>query len=255
MLPMKTIIIEDEPLALQGLLKLLGAYPDLFEIAAVADNGPQALAAIEQHQPELIFLDIEIPVFNGFELLKKLQHQPLVVFTTAYDEYAVKAFEENSLDYLLKPIEQQRFDRTVERLRQQQAKPQDIVDLQNIVEVINGMRKEQQLHSLSVRSGSRILFIPLEEITHFFADERYVRLNTLDSKTHLTNYTIQQLEERLPPSFIRISRSVIIQSRHLLEAEKHFNGNYVLTLRDRKRSKVKTGRTYAQNIQALINGA
>src|SRR5690349_30697 len=127
---MKTVIIEDEELAIKGLKNLLSDYTDFFDVVAIARNGEEAVEMVERHKPDLIFLDIEMPVFNGFEVLKRLKTMPLIIFTTAYDVFAVKAFEENSVDYLLKPIEKQRFDLTAKRLKQKRLENNNQVDFQ-----------------------------------------------------------------------------------------------------------------------------
>lgn len=113
----KTIIIDDEQLARQRIKRLLAQYDEV-DVVAEAENGAEGLELIQLHQPDLIFLDIEMPILNGFEMLAKLSNPPKVVFTTAYDQYAIKAFEEGSIDYLLKPIETERLDKTIKKLKQ-----------------------------------------------------------------------------------------------------------------------------------------
>ncbi|GAB3524116.1 LytR/AlgR family response regulator transcription factor [Emticicia fontis] len=250
---MKTIIIEDEELAIKGLKNLLAEYYDFFDVIAVARNGEEGVEMVERHKPDLIFLDIEMPVFNGFEVLKRLKTMPLIVFTTAYDAFAVKAFEENSIDYLLKPIEKQRFDLTVERLKQKSTEKHTQIDFQKFALLLQTLETKKEIHSLTVKAGEKLLFISIAEIAYFFAEERYVFLNTLDGKQYLTNYTIQNLEEVLPTAFVRVSRSAIINSKHILEAQRFFSGNYVILLKDTKRSKIETGRKYVENFIKLFD--
>ncbi|WP_337044683.1 LytR/AlgR family response regulator transcription factor [Emticicia sp. 17c] len=250
---MKTVIIEDEELAIKGLLKLLNDYNHFFEVMAIARNGQEAVEIVEYHKPDVIFLDIEMPVFNGFEVLKKLKNMPLIIFTTAYDAFAVKAFEENSVDYLLKPIEKQRFDLTVERLKQRNTEKSAEFDIQQFSALFHTLSAKQGIHSLTVKSADKFLFISISEIAYFIAEERYVFLNTLDGKKYITNYTIHNLEEILPKEFIRISRSTIINSKHILEAQRFFTGNYVIFLKDTKRSKIETGRKYVDNFIKLFH--
>lgn len=119
--PLRTLLIDDEQLALNRLRRLLGPYDDTIEIIGEAGNGLDGLQAIETLEPELLFLDIEMPGLNGFEMLARLPYLPLVVFATAYDQYAVRAFEENSIDYLLKPIEPDRLEKTIDRIRKRQS--------------------------------------------------------------------------------------------------------------------------------------
>ncbi|MBA4850869.1 LytTR family DNA-binding domain-containing protein [Emticicia sp. BO119] len=250
---MKTVIIEDEELAIKGLKNLLANYPDFFEVVAIARNGDEAIEIVERIKPDLIFLDIEMPVFNGFEVLKKLRTMPLIVFTTAYDAFAVKAFEENSVDYLLKPIEKQRFDLTVIRLKQKKSEQQTQFNFQKFANLLSSIGNKKEIHSLTVKAGEKMLFISITEIAYFFAEERYVFLNTLDGKQYLTNYTIQNLEDILPKEFVRISRSTIINSKHILEAQRFFTGNYIITLKDVKKSKIETGRKYVENFFRLFD--
>lgn len=250
---MKTILIDDEEAAIKGLKQLLSHYADLFDVVAIASNGPEAVEMIEKHKPDVLFLDIEMPVYNGFEVLKRLIHKPLIVFTTAYDAFAVRAFEENSLDYLLKPIEKERFDMTVSRLKKMSEEKKNNFDGQKLVEFMERLQPKREIHSLTVKSGDKILFISMSEITHFFAEERYVILNTMESKQHLTAHTIQTLEERLPQNFVRVSRSSIINVDHIREAQKFFGGKYLITMRDIKRSKIETGSKYVENLTKLLD--
>ncbi len=250
---MKTVIVEDEELAIRGLKNLLAEYAIFFDIAAIARNGEEAVEMVERHKPDVIFLDIDMPVFNGFEVLKRLRPMPLIVFTTAYDAFAVKAFEENSVDYLLKPIEKQRFDLTVERLKQKSSEKHNKIDFQKFASLLHAFENKKEIHSLTVKAGEKLLFISIAEIAYFFAEERYVFLNTLDGKQYLTNYTIQNLEDILPKEFVRVSRSTIIHSKHILEAQRFFTGNYVIILKDIKRSKIETGRKYVENFVKLFD--
>ena len=128
----KTVIIDDEQLARQRLMRLLKPY-EIFDIIGEAANGQDGLEKIEELQPELIFLDIEMPVLNGFEMLLLLKHQPKVVFTTAYDQYAIKAFEEDSVDYLLKPIETDRLEKTIRKLQQARYQPPAYLPLETLM--------------------------------------------------------------------------------------------------------------------------
>ncbi len=116
-LPLRTIIIDDEQLALNRLRRLLSDYAEVFDIIAEGHNGAEGLAMVDQYTPDLIFLDIEMPLLNGFEMLAKVGKMPMVVFATAYDQYAIRAFEENSVDYLLKPIENERLQKTIEKIK------------------------------------------------------------------------------------------------------------------------------------------
>lgn len=248
---MKTILIDDEPLAIGRLKRLLGKFED-FEIIAEAKNGQEGLEKVTQLKPDVIFLDIEMPEMTGFEMLAQLDFMPLVVFATAYDQYAIRAFEENSIDYLLKPIETERLEKTVEKLRKLKSNTSDSSMNNSLLQLIEQFKPKKDIHSISVKSGEKILFIPLTEISFFEAEDKYVFLNTTDGKQYLTNYTIASLEEKLPENFIRVSRSSIINSLLIKELQKYFSGKYLVIMRDSKASKIETGSAYGENLKKLM---
>ncbi|GAB3909113.1 LytR/AlgR family response regulator transcription factor [Mucilaginibacter boryungensis] len=222
----KTLIIDDEQLARQRLKRLLSPYDEL-EIIGEAINGADGLEKIEALRPDLIFLDIEMPVLNGFEMLAKLNRQPKVVFTTAYDQYAIKAFEEDSIDYLLKPVEADRLEKTIIRLRQTQT--QEAVPLP-LEALMKQLLVKKDIKTLTVKIGDRILLIKLTDILFIDAEDKYVFLHTADGKKHLTDFTISSLEDKLPEQFIRIHRGTIINTDHIKEIRKGFNGALVFLL-------------------------
>lgn len=248
---MKTILIDDEPLAIGRLKRLLGKFED-FEVIAEAKNGHEGLKKITQLKPDVIFLDIEMPEMTGFEMLAQLEFMPLVVFATAYDQYAIRAFEENSIDYLLKPIETERLEKTVEKLRKLKSNSGNSSVNNSLLQLIEQFKPKKDMHSISVKSGEKILFIPLTEIGFFEAEDKYVFLNTTDGKQYLTNYTIASLEEKLPENFIRVSRSSIINSLLIKELQKYFSGKYLVIMRDTKASKIETGSAYGENLKKLM---
>ena len=239
----KTIIIEDEQLARQRLKRLLNNYQEV-EIIAEAKNGSEGLELINQHQPDLIFLDIEMPILNGFEMLAKLgENQPKVVFTTAYDQYAIKAFDEGSIDYLLKPIELERLDKTIRKLKQTNlAKPALAID--DLLQQIKGKIIQK---TLTVKLGDRILLIKIDDIIHIQAEEKYVFLYTADGKKHLTDYTLSTLETKLPEDLIRIHRSDMINVNYITEIRRGFNGTLIFIMSNQ--SKVSSSRSNSENLR------
>jgi len=248
---LRTLLIDDEPLAISRLRRLLTPYADLVTIVGEAANGAEGLTAVETLRPDLLFLDIEMPGLNGFEMLARLTYLPMVVFATAYDEYAVRAFEENSVDYLLKPVEPDRLEKTMERIRRQQTAPAETPapDLRHLLDLL---KPKKALHSISVKTGERILFIPLAEVAFFEAEDKYVMLHTTEGQQYLTSYTISTLEEKLPDTFLRISRSVLINTFHIREIQRYFNGKYLVVLRDKKVSQLQTGTTYHDKLRSLM---
>lgn len=254
--PLKTIIVDDEQLALNRLRRLLSSYTETFSIVAEGHNGAEGLELIEHHKPDLVFLDIEMPLLNGFEMLAKVTAMPMVVFATAYDQYAIRAFEENSVDYLLKPIESERLQKTIEKIRSRvELVPKDISRnpyADNLLRLLEKMQPRQEMHSMSVKSGDRILMVPLQEVSHFEAEDKYVFLNTLAGQQYLVNQTLTVLEEKLPEHFLRISRSTIVNTHQIGEIQRYFNGKYILVLRDKKATSVQSGSTYGDAIRHLL---
>ena len=248
----RTILIDDEPIAISRLKRLLGQYNDTFEVIGEAQNGQEGLEKIEALKPDLIFLDIEMPILSGFEMLAKLDFMPMVVFVTAFDQFAIKAFEENSVDYLLKPIEKERLEKTVQKLQKLTENKVQKLSSESLMGLFEQLKPKKEIHSITVKSGDKILFIAFSEIAFFHAEEKYVFLNTLDGKQHITNYTISNLEEKLPESFIRISRSHIVNSLKIKELERHFNGKYLVAMQDTKQSKLETGLSFHDNLKRLL---
>ncbi|RZL31406.1 MAG: response regulator, partial [Pedobacter sp.] len=228
----KTLIIDDEQLARQRIKRLLKNYDEI-EIIGEAENGEQGLALVESLKPGLIFLDIEMPVLNGFEMLAKLKHQPKIVFTTAYDQYAIKAFEEGSIDYLLKPIEIERLDKTIKKIKQSSFSPTQI-PLEDLIKQIHG---KKTLKTLTIKLGDKILLIKISDIVHIQAEDKYIFLHTTDGKKHLTDFTLSVLETKLPEEFIRIHRSDIINTDYIKEIRKGFNGALVFVLNNQTETK------------------
>jgi two-component system LytT family response regulator len=242
----RALIVEDEDIAIDGMRRLLEPYRELIEIVGVARNGEEAAQSIDHEKPDLVFMDIQIPGPNGLQVLQKVSHKPRVVFTTAYDHHAIEAFEINSVDYLLKPIDPKRFETTIARLKDLQSLKRGM-DEDVIRNLLKNIFPEKTITSITVKLHDKILFIPLHDITHFFANEKYVSLNTTESKQYLVDHTINTLENKLPKEFIRISRSVIVNKNLIKEARKEFGKKFSIILRDAKSSVVETGSKYVEN--------
>ncbi|MCU0439628.1 MAG: LytTR family DNA-binding domain-containing protein [Raineya sp.] len=254
MMPFRTILIDDEKLALNRLKRLLSDFTDTVEIIGEASNGEEGHLIIEKEQPDLIFLDIEMPILNGFEMLQKLEKMPLVVFATAYDQYAIKAFEENSIDYLLKPIEKERLELTIKKLEKivQNQSHKTSQENENLLKLLQQIKPQKELNSISVKTGDKIILLRLEDITHFEAEDKYTFIYTQEGKKHILDYTITYLEQKLPDHFIRVSRSTIVNKNQIAELQKHFSGKYILTLSDKNRTKIETGLKFGDNIKTLL---
>lgn len=255
-MPFTTLLIDDEPLARVRLHRLLNKFEDTFAIVGEAGNGEEGLALVAELKPDVIFLDIEMPLLNGFEMLAQLTYMPMVIFATAYDQYAIQAFEENSIDYLLKPIEIDRLAKTVDKLKKlvvtNEKKESDNQFNQNLLQLINQLKPKKELHAISVKYADKILLIPLGDISYFEAEDKYVFLATKEGQKYLTNYTIAVLEEKLPTHFTRVSRAAILNSHHIKEIQKHFDGKYILVLADKKATKIISGQSFSENVRQLF---
>jgi len=213
----KTIIIDDERLARQEVKRALSNYPE-FEVLGEAANVDEAIVLIEKEGPDLIFLDIHMPERSGFDLLEELTVVPEVVFTTAYDQYAVKAFEVNAIDYLVKPLRDERFGGCIEKVKATFAKRE-------------AQRNALPMHyKIFIKDGERCFFIPLTDIRLIQSMDNYARLFFGDEKAMIKR-SLNLLGEKLDPTvFFRINRSQIINTQYIKEIHPHFNGKLQITL-------------------------
>lgn len=248
----RTIIIDDEPAAIQRLQDLCQLFPGTFSVVAIANNGFEALELIRQHQPELIFLDIQMPEMSGFELLQQLEKIPLVIFCTAYEEYALKAFETNSIDYLLKPVKKERLQLSIEKLKNLSIEP-DQTKVLALLNELHLQNQKKELSSITVRQNNRILFYKLADITYFQASEKYVCLILKNGEAKVTDKTLVQLEAELPATFLRIHRSIIINTDFIKEVQVYFNSRYAFVLNDQQQTKLISGRSYQQAIKEWMD--
>lgn len=246
---LRAIVIDDEELARKRLRKMLRSYEKDLEVVGEAENGEDAVNKIETLHPDLIFLDVQMPGFDGFEVVRRVRHKPLIVFTTAYDEYALRAFEENSVDYLLKPIEQKRLDRAIEKLRLLQQSPQPAV--YDHLEQLLSRLASPPLQRLQVKTGDKIVLIEIGEVAYFEAKDKYTFLHTFEQE-HLIEMTLTELEEKLDKSsFVRIHRSTIVNLKYVREMVKWFGGKYKVRLRDKAKTELVVSRGYVGRIQKL----
>ena len=249
----KAIIIEDETLARQRLKKLLLPYSHQLEIVGEATNGEIGLKMIEDLNPDFIFLDIQMPVLNGFEMLLKLTLKPFIVFTTAYDEYAIKAFEENSIDYLLKPIRPERLEITMNKIsRLETSSSSPSIDQTSINRLIEQFQTPKTMKSITVSLGDRITIVDLSDIVFFQSEDKLTTIYTKSQKKHLITQSLNQLEKKLPLSFMRLCRSSIINEQEILEIRKGFNGKLVFEMKDYYKTKITTGTSYISSIKERL---
>lgn len=221
---MKAIIVDDERLARKELNSLLEQYPEI-EILAEAVNADDAIEKINQHQPDLIFLDIQMPGKTGFEMLEQLEKSPQVIFTTAYDEFAIKAFEFNAMDYLLKPIQEDRLKDAINKvLTREREKPE-------MVEVEERPKKLGINDQVFVKDGDRCWFVKLADIRLFESDGNYIKVY-FDKFKPMIHKSLNALDERLDDrSFFRASRKHIINLSWVETIETWFNGGLLVQLK------------------------
>lgn len=242
----RTVLVDDEPLAIQRLERLLEKYHDSIDIVGTAHGGTEAIEIINKLRPDLVFLDIQMPELNGFEVLESLDHTPLVIFSTAYDKYALKAFEVNSVDYLLKPVDPGRLKKTVDKLQRLTNDGADEVRGQ-ITRALESLRKPLPSR-IQVKTGDRIKLIPLTEVVFFHASDKYVEVHTYD-KTHLISKSLSRLENELPPEdFVRIHRSTIINMNYLDEITRGFGGSYYARMKNGEQSRLPVSRGYKSRL-------
>lgn len=199
--------------------------------------------------PDLVFLDIQMPEFTGFEVISQLDIVPMIVFVTAYQEYAVKAFEKNSLDYLLKPVEEDRLRLTIDRILEKKAGETDI--MVKIQQLIGEIGTEKSITTIPVKIGNKINLIHIADIHFFEAKDKYVFIHTAENES-LTDYSLSSLQQRLPSEFIRVHRSFIINKMKVKEIQKYFKGTYIFVMNNEKRTKIRTASSYYESIKTRL---
>jgi two-component system response regulator AlgR len=220
---MKILIVDDEPLARSRLRTLIGDL-QAGEVIAEAGNGQQALSLCEQHQPDIILLDIRMPGMDGIETanhLSKCENPPAVIFTTAYDEYALQAFDANAIDYLLKPIRKERLEEGLNRAKR-------LTQVQNVA-LAESSEKQPQYISARVQGGLRL--INIEDIYYFHAEHKYVTVYYKDGQV-LIEEALKSLEQKYADRFIRIHRNALVARTQLKQLERHNSGHFSLVLKD-----------------------
>ncbi len=219
---MKCIIIDDEPLARMMVKEYLQSYPDI-EILQECNDGFEGIKAIQQFQPDLIFLDIQMPKINGFEMLELIDNPPQVIFTTAFEEYAIKAFETHAADYLLKPFSKERFDKAIQKL-----KANTVNNTQAVVETAS--QSPVQSNRIVVKDGGKIKIIPVPQIQYVEGADDYVKIHTADG-VFLKKKTMQYFEDSLQQQqFIRVHRSYIINTQLITRIDPHEKDSHLVLL-------------------------
>jgi two-component system LytT family response regulator len=250
---LRVFLVDDEALALRRLARLLEATGRVVVVGGATDPR-SALELLSNEQIDVLFLDIEMPDMNGFEMLARLESEPLVVFTTAYDQYALRAFEVNSIDYLLKPVEREQLDRAlgkIERLRSTGARP----DLKPVLEQLAaslGRAVSYYPERLPSRLGERVQMVELARVTHFFAKDKLTYASTAE-RDYVIDQSISDLERRLDPrKFVRIHRSTMVNIEYVHEVHSWFAGGVVVRLKDGKQTELAVARDRARSLKQRL---
>jgi len=241
------IIIDDEKLARDLLKEFLESFEQI-EILTECSKGSEAVEKIDKLKPDLIFLDVQMPGMTGFDVLEEIDHEPIVIFTTAYDQYAIKAFEKNAVDYVLKPLDEERFRLAVNRALKRKKQEQN--NIEELLKSIKGDSKSSYESHIFVQKSEKLFNLPVEEIIFLEASGDYTIITTKTDQ-FVSSSGIGKLEEILSPeTFIRVHRSTIINLNFLKEIERHFNGGMVVKMQNGKSFPVS--RTYAKLIRKKV---
>ena len=270
---LRTLIVDDEPLARKGLAVRLSDFEDI-ELLGECSNGQQAIDAIKLHSPDLVFLDIQMPGINGFQVVQALADSqakmPLIIFVTAFDQYAIKAFDIHALDYMLKPVDSERLATAIEKVKNAISQRQDTVHKNKLVELVSevtGNDCQQILEdlasnspvtmsnhadTLAIKDVGETKLVPTKDIVCIDAAGDYMCVHT-HSDTHILRKTMKELEELLDPRhFIRIHRSSIVNKNFIDKFGNYVNGEYYLILTNQKEMKVS--RSYKDKVKQAILG-
>ncbi|MBK6283514.1 MAG: LytTR family transcriptional regulator DNA-binding domain-containing protein [Draconibacterium sp.] len=244
---LRTIIVEDEELA-RNLMKSFLKGNDKIEIIAECENGFEGVKMINELKPDLVFLDIQMPKITGFELLELLEHKPQIIFATAYDQYAIKAFEFNAADYLLKPYSKDRLleavDKVVDRIQKEGV-------VSDVAEKIENFPKEDVLDRVVVKDRHKIHIIPVDQIRYIESMDDYVMIYTAEGR-HMKQKTMHYFEASLDPKeFVRIHRSYIVKVSQINEIQQYEKESYIVILHDK--TKLKVSKTGYKNLKEVLS--
>ncbi len=235
--PIKAIIIDDEPLARMIVQEYLATYPEINVLQECSD-GFEGIKAIQQWHPDLIFLDIQMPKINGFEMLELIEEPPAVIFATAFDEFAIKAFEAHAIDYLLKPFNQERFDKAIAKWKEKKNSHTES-KTDELLEAVS--QSPTQSQRIVVKNGSKIKIIPVHDVFYLEAADDYVKIHTAEGY-FLKNKTMSHFEQVLDGQlFVRAHRSYIINVQQITRIDTYEKDNHVAVLRSGVKVPVSRG--------------
>ena len=248
----RAVIVDDEPLAREKLQGFLEGEADI-ELVAQCSDGKSAVETIDSEDPDLVFLDVQMPEMTGFEVLENLESIPNVIFVTAFDEYALKAFDVHAVDYLLKPYDRERFREAVNRARKHLSRDQLGTVQEQLESLLKKVRADrtQFPERLVIKTSGRVVFLKVVDIDWIDAAGNYVKIHS-GGEGHMLRETMTGLEERLDPKkFLRIHRSTIVNVERIKELQQQFHGDYVVILEGGQR--LTLSRSYRDKIQDLVD--
>ncbi len=245
----RTLVVDDERLARERLLKLLRAEPEI-ELAGEAANGREAVKLIREAKPGLVFLDVQMPELDGFGVLAELTdaERPAVIFVTAFDKFALRAFDVHAIDYLLKPFDKERFQTALRRALDHLARKQPNEIHEQLSALLSEIRPAQASDRIAVKGDGRVVFVKTSDVDWIEAADNYVSLHA-GKESHLLRETMTALEARLPKQFLRISRSTMVNTERIKELQPLFHGEYAVILRDG--TKLTLSRSHRDKLQQL----
>jgi len=247
---LQTLIIEDEELARNLLRSYLKDCPDI-ELIGECENGFDGVKAINEKKPDLVFLDIQMPKITGFEMIELLDFKPQIIFTTAYDQYALKAFEMNAVDYLLKPFSKDRMLAAIDKVKHRILTEENNVE--KLEELSNFRPGEAFIDRVVVKDRHKIHIITVDKIRYIESLDDYVMIYTHDGR-HMKQKTMKYFEENLDPkNFIRIHRSYIVQVDNIAEIQQYEKESYIVILKDTAKTKLKVSKTGYKKIKEVLH--
>ncbi|MBK8849082.1 MAG: response regulator transcription factor [Saprospiraceae bacterium] len=248
------LIIEDEAPARKQLLRLLSAHSDFISVKGEAKTGHEAIALIASLKPDLLFLDIHLPDMNAFDVLTSLEGpSPYIIFTTAYDQYALKAFEVFSVEYLLKPLEESRFHAAIEKLKQLISRHQAFhMDVDHLKTMYAQQLLDKKIQALAVKQGQAITLLDFSKIAYMKAEDKYVFVYHLNGKKYLYDKALHILAEQLPAHFLRVHRSFIINTQQIKQITKDLRSRFVLHLNDEVSTRITCSNSFKDDIKKVL---
>jgi two-component system, LytTR family, response regulator len=247
---LQTLIIEDEELARNLLRSYLKDHPDI-EVIGECENGFDGVKAINEKKPDLVFLDIQMPKITGFEMIELLDFKPQIIFTTAYDQYALKAFEMNAVDYLLKPFSKDRMLAAIDKVKHRIQTEEN--NEEKLEELTNFRAGEAFIDRVVVKDRHKIHIITVDKIRYIESLDDYVMIYTTDGR-HMKQKTMKYFETNLDPkNFIRIHRSYIVQVDNIAEIQQYEKESYIVILKDTNKTKLKVSKTGYKKIKEVLH--